>query len=296
MRAEDGLRRRDEAPRTPRFVAPEIPDDVTAAQLDRAVRGRLRTLSKDNADGVARHLVMAGVLLDSDPELAYEHAQAAVRRAGRVDVVREAAGLAAYRTGRYAEALSELRTVRRLNGSSDHLAVMADCERGLGRPERAIALAASPEAVELGEEPAVELAIVVSGARLDLGESEAALAVLATPAVRRAKGLLRVRVAQARAAALSASGDAAGAEAELAEFDDRQLAEAAGESPSEGEDVVVFDLADDDDLEHGNEGGGPAAGMTSDDDAVLDEDGPGASTPASGDDANPVTAVDEERA
>ena len=296
MRAEDGLRRRDEAPRTPRFVAPEIPDDVTAAQLDRAVRGRLRTLSKDNADGVARHLVMAGVLLDSDPELAYEHAQAAVRRAGRVDVVREAAGLAAYRTGRYAEALSELRTVRRLNGSSDHLAVMADCERGLGRPERAIALAASPEAVELGEEPAVELAIVVSGARLDLGESEAALAVLATPAVRRAKGLLRVRVAQARAAALSASGDAAGAEAELAEFDDRQLAEAAGESPGEGEDVVVFDLVDDDDLEHGNESGDPAAGMTSDDDAVLDEDGPGASAPASGDDANPVTAVDEERA
>ena len=256
-------------------MPPEIPDDVTAAQLDRAARGRLRTLSKDNADGVARHLVMAGLLLDSDPELAYQHAQAAVRRAGRVDVVREAAGLAAYRTGRYAEALSELRTVRRLNGSSDHLAVMADCERGLGRPERAIALAASPEAYGLAEEPAIELAIVVSGARLDLGETEAALAVLSAPAVRQASGLLGVRVAHARAAALSASGDEPAAEAELAGFDDRQLAEAAGESPGEDEDVVVFDLADDDAMQGDMEGDLSAdeaiqdAGVT--DDFVTDD-------------------------
>jgi len=206
---------------------------------------------------------MAGILLDSDPELAYQHAQAAVRRAGRVDVVREAAGLSAYRTGRYAEALSELRTVRRLNGSSDHLAVMADCERGLGRPERAIALAASPEADGLAEEPAIELAIVVSGARLDLGETEAALAVLAAPAVRQTRGLLGVRVAHARAAALSASGDEPAAEAELAGFDDRQLAEAAGESPGEDEDVV-FDLEDDDAMQRDTESDLPTGGVIPD--------------------------------
>ena len=207
---------------------------------------------------------MTGLLLDSDPELAYQHAQAAVRRAGRVDVVREAAGLSAYRTGRYAEALSELRTVRRLNGSSDHLAVMADCERGLGRPERAIALAASPEAEGLAEEPAIELAIVVSGARLDLGETEAALAVLAAPAVRQTRGLLGVRVAHARAAALSASGDESAAEAELAGFDERQLAEAAGESPGEDEDVVVFDLEDDDAMQCDTESDLPAGGVIQD--------------------------------
>jgi len=280
-------------------VPPEIPDDVTAAQLDRAARGRLRTLSKDNADGVARHLVMAGLLLDSDPELSYQHAQAAVRRAGRVDVVREAAGLAAYRTGRYAEALSELRTVRRLNGSSDHLAVMADCERGLGRPERAIALAASPEADGLAEESAIELAIVVSGARLDLGETEAALAVLAAPAVRQTRGLLGVRVAHARAAALSASGDEPAAEAELAGFDDRQLAEAAGESPGEDEDVVVFDLEDDDAMQRDTESDLPTGGVIPDavvtdaaavadvfvsDDAVSD----GAVASGTGPDGEPV--------
>ncbi|GAA2728222.1 hypothetical protein [Cellulomonas aerilata] len=236
--------------------SPDIPDDVHASDLDRAVRARLRTLSKDNAEQVALHLVMTGRLLDTEPELAYEHAQAAVRRAGRVDVVREAAGLAAYRTGRFAEALRELRTVRRLNGSSEHLAVMADCERGLGRPERAIALAASDEAESLEPDDQVELAMVVSGARLDLDEAEAALAVLSTGAAARVgakDGLLAVRVAHAKATALEALGRADDAAAVLSAFSAAELAEAAGEVE---EDVVVWDLADDDDPEGDGAGSG----------------------------------------
>ncbi|WP_343048326.1 hypothetical protein [Cellulomonas humilata] len=213
------------------------------SDLDRAVRGRLRTLSKDNADGVGRHLVMVGRLLDTEPELAYEHAQAAVRRAGRVDVVREAAGLAAYRTGRYAEALRELRTVRRLNGSSEHLAIMADCERGLGRPERALALAQEPEADTLDAESSIELAIVVSGARLDLEQPDAAVAALSTAAVRAATGLVAVRVAQARSTALEAAGRADEAAAELAPYTQEQLDEAAGDVEVEDE-VVSFDLSE----------------------------------------------------
>ncbi|GAA3822833.1 hypothetical protein [Cellulomonas soli] len=222
---------------------PEIPEDVVFGELSRDVRGRLRTLSKENADRVGRHLVMVGRLLDEDPELAYEHAQAAVSRGGRVDVVREAAGLAAYRTGRYAEALRELRTVRRLNGSSEHLPVMADCERGLGRPERALALAQEPEAASLDPDAQVELAMVVSGARLDLGQSEAAVATLATPVVRAATGVQQIRVAQARAVALEAAGRGDEAQAELAPYSASQLAEAAGDVEEEDE-VVVFDLAD----------------------------------------------------
>lgn len=213
------------------------------SDLDRSVRGRLRTLSKDNADGVGRHLVMVGRLLDTYPELAYEHAQAAVRRAGRVDVVREAAGLAAYRTGRYAEALRELRTVRRLNGSSEHLAIMADCERGLGRPERALALAQEPEAETLDAEAKIELAMVVSGARLDLGQADAAVAALSTPAVRAGTGVVVVRVAQARAAALEAAGRSDEALAELAPYTQDQLDEAAGDVEVEDE-VVSFDLSE----------------------------------------------------
>jgi len=205
---------------------------VTPGDLDRAARSRLRTLSKENADGVARHLVMAGRLLDENPELAYEHAQAAVRRAGRVDVVREAAGLTAYHTGRYAEALRELRTVRRLNGSSEHLPVMADCERGLGRPERAIALSREPEAAELDEAGQIELAMVVAGARLDMSEPDGALVALDAPVVRRAKGEVAERVALVRADALEALG---------------RVGEAHGLRVSVGldDELVVVDLEED---------------------------------------------------
>ena len=157
---------------------PALGDEIEAATLDRGARARLRGLSKENADRVARHLVAAGMLLDGDPEAAYQHAMAAQRRAGRVDVVREAVGLTAYATGRYAEALRELRTARRLSGLDAHRAVEADCERALGRPERALALARAPEVRELSVADQVELAIVASGARVDLGEPDAALAVL----------------------------------------------------------------------------------------------------------------------
>lgn len=204
-----------------------------ATDLDRSVRSRLRTLSKDNADGVARHLVMAGRLLDEDPELAYAHAQAAVRRAGRVDVVREASAIAAYRTGRYAEALRELRTVRRLNGSDEHLPLMADCERGLGRPERALALAGEDGARSLPTDLQVELAMVVSGARLDLGEPDAAVAVLSTPVVRSAQGEQRRRVAQTLVVALRAAGRTADAD---------RLSSTLPAPLDEEDDVLVYDL------------------------------------------------------
>src|SRR5699024_8874458 len=106
---EDHRRPRGEnEPRGPE--EPPLEEDATSADLSSFVRSRLRTLSKGSAERVARHLVMAGRLLYEEPETAYLHAQAAVRRAGRVDVVREAAALTAYTTGRYAEALREVRT------------------------------------------------------------------------------------------------------------------------------------------------------------------------------------------
>ena len=136
----------DRPDRKPRAVEPPLPEDVTGRELDRSVRDELSSLARINADIVARHLVMAGRLVDEDPELAYEHARAAQARAGRVGAVREAAGLAAYATGRFAEALSELRAARRITGDDTLLPVLADCERGLGRPERALALACQPRA------------------------------------------------------------------------------------------------------------------------------------------------------
>ncbi len=155
-----------------------MPQEVTGDELDRQVRGELGTLSRDNATSVARHLVMTAQLLDEDPELAYAHAQAAQRRAGRVGLVREALGIAAYQVGRFEEALRELRTARRLTGSSEHLAVMADCERGLGRPERALDLFASDEARTLDRAGQLEILIVAAGARQDLGQHDAAVVML----------------------------------------------------------------------------------------------------------------------
>jgi len=187
--------------------APEVPDEVTGAELDREVRKELSSLSKDTARDVARHLVMTARLLDDEPELAWLHAIAARDRAARLPSVREAAGLAAYRTGRYAEALAELRTARRLTGSSTHLPIMADCERGLGRPERALALAVSPEAHSLDLEGRVEILIVAAGARSDLGQDEAAVVTLHVPQLRtRARAPWVARLRSAYADALAAVG------------------------------------------------------------------------------------------
>ena len=52
---------------------------------------------------------------------------------------------------------------------------------GVGRPERAIELARSPEASQLTGDDADELRIVVAGAQSDLGEKDRALAILSTP-------------------------------------------------------------------------------------------------------------------
>ena len=171
-------------PMGPRRAAPRepvVPDDVTGAELERAVRAELRSLSKANAEMVARHLVMIGRLLREDPETAYAHAMAAQRRAGRIAVVREAVGLAAYSAGLWSEALAELRAARRMSGSVHLLPLMADAERGLGRPERALELASSPDARDLATAERVELALVVSGARRDLGQPDAAVLALQIP-------------------------------------------------------------------------------------------------------------------
>ncbi|NUP47056.1 MAG: hypothetical protein HOW97_07015 [Catenulispora sp.] len=98
--------------------------------------------------------------------------------APRLASTREAAGLAAYLTGRYSEALADLRTVRRITGTNDHWAVMADCERGLGRPERALAMASAPEAKTLDKETQIELRMVAAGARMDMEQPEAAVVQL----------------------------------------------------------------------------------------------------------------------
>lgn len=166
------------ANRPDRERSPQIDEDVTGKELDRATQHQIKTLEDNSAEWVARHLVMAGRLLDEEPELAFQHALAASRRGGRLAAVREAVGLTAYAAGHYGEALREFRTYRRISGSNMHLPVMADCERGLGRPDRALDMARSEEAKDLDAPGKVELAIVAAGARTDLGQLDAAVSEL----------------------------------------------------------------------------------------------------------------------
>jgi len=160
---------------------PPIPANIEAKQLAPEIRGELSTLDRATADTVARHLVAAGELLDDDPETALAHAQAARARSGRIAAVREAVGIAAYQCGDWAQALSEFRAARRMGSKSQLLPLIADCERGVGRPERAIELARSPEAADLAGDDADEMRIVAAGARADLGQLEQALALLSSP-------------------------------------------------------------------------------------------------------------------
>ncbi|MGW7554098.1 hypothetical protein [Streptomyces rimosus] len=158
-----------------------IPEDVTGEEVDKDVRQELLSLPKTLADDVARNLVMVARLLDEDPEQAYGYSRVALRLASRVPSVREAAGFAAYAVAKYGEALAEFRAARRMTGSVELWPVMADCERGLGRPEKALAMAGEPEVQKLDRAGQVEMRLVAAGARQDMGQSDAAVVTLQSP-------------------------------------------------------------------------------------------------------------------
>ena len=197
------IRPRDEAERSAeqaKYDGPPLDPEITGKELDRNVAQQLRGLPEKLAARVARHLVAAGMLLDEDPKTAYQHTLAARARAARIAVVREACGEAAYYAGEYAEALAELRAAKRMNGNTDYLPVMADCERALGRPEKALALARNPSVANLEDSLKAEMTIVEAGARRDLGELDAALRTLENAPLRsrsRADWVARLRYAYA---------------------------------------------------------------------------------------------------
>ncbi|NYJ00959.1 tetratricopeptide (TPR) repeat protein [Nocardioides thalensis] len=177
----DARERGEKGPRTKEqelYDGPPLPDDVTGSELAPDVRSQLRGLPEKLGMRVARHLAAAGRLIDDEPEVAYQHTLAARARAPRLAVVREAAGEAAYAAGHYAEALSELRAAKRINGATAYLPIMADCHRALGNAKRAIELAKSPSVARFPAAAKAEMTIVEAGARRDLGQFEAALRTL----------------------------------------------------------------------------------------------------------------------
>ena len=214
-----------------RMKEPSLPQDITSRDLDPSILQDLRSLSKDNAEQVGRHMVMAATLMQDDPQLALQHARAAKERAGRVAVVRETCGIAAYHAGEWKEALAELRAARRMSGGPGLMAVMADCERGLGHPEKAIEIARSEELSRLDAASMVELAIVVAGARQDMGQFDAAVAELERQDLNPSRhGVSASRLFYAYADALAAAGRTAEARQwfeHAADADEDELLDAA---------------------------------------------------------------------
>jgi tetratricopeptide (TPR) repeat protein len=159
-------------------------------------------LPRSLADLVAQHLVASGRLIEDDPELAYQHAKTARRLAARLGGVREAVAVTAYLAEHYDEALTEFRAVRRMTGNQEVLPTMADCERALGRPEKALALSREKQVKDLEPGSQIEMLIVAAGARRDMGQTAAAIQTLEVPELTkrtRAEWLPRLRYAYADA-------------------------------------------------------------------------------------------------
>lgn len=161
--------------------APVIDDDVTGDELGEELNAELRSLPTGLTITVAQHLVMTQRYLEINPELALIHAKHAKELAGRFPLVREIVGVAQYLNGNWQEALNDFRAVKRMATAEHLVPLMADCERGLGRPEKAIAFLS--ENKNLTGVAKIEAAIVEAGARSDLGQTEAALVSLKIPAL-----------------------------------------------------------------------------------------------------------------
>ena len=184
-----------------------MPEGMMWNMLSEDERERLRGLSKEHAENIGLHILAADSLVESDPKLALEHAKWAAHQASRVDFARETYALVAYRVGEYETALREFRTAYRMNRYPDYLPFMADCERALGHPEKAIELAMSEDAKNLVADSKAEMFIVYAGALGDLGQWDKAIEVIRR--LSRSRGLpgpYRMRALQAEQNLLEQAG------------------------------------------------------------------------------------------
>lgn len=293
----------------PRFNAPPIPEGITGKELPGHVKSELRGLSAENSERTAKHIVAAGFLLDVDLDQAYEHAKAAARSAGRIGAAREALGLVAYHKGLYDEASRELRTHMRITGSKDNLAVIADAERGRGRPQKAIDMFADANRSDLSADTWLELAIVAAGAHSDLGNLDAARKTIEKVGFTGHKPASAIRLLQAYADLLRVSGDSETADkydklaqvtAERTGLTDaseevdiivieEELEDEAAEDPQAGEEKASEAPADDEPAD--NE---PVDGAPTDSEAAAAETvEPAEAEPAAEDDDAESSAADD---
>jgi tetratricopeptide (TPR) repeat protein len=258
----------------PKPDEPTPPEDLDLKELSRGVRAELRGLGQSTAEIVGSHLLMAGKLIDEDPELAYSHAEAARRRAPRLPVTREATGETAYAAGHYDVALNEFRALRRMGGRDDYVPAMADCERALGRPQMALKLIKEGLAADPDTATIIELRLVEAGVRHELGQPDEALRLLRTTLEElgsRGSKLARARLRYGYADHLEAAGRVEEAQkwfTTVVALDTQQTTDAAERLAALDGMTIVFDPDDD-------AGPDPEAGAETDDPGLSDDAGQG---------------------
>jgi hypothetical protein len=225
---------------------PKMPKGIEWKMLTSDDRERLRGLSKEHAENIGLHILAAYTLEESNPELALEHAKWVARQASRIDFARETLAFVAYRQGDYKLAAREFRTAFRMNGFLDYLPFIADCERGLGEPKKAIELAMSDDAKYLRGEAKAEMFLVYAGALGDLKMWDKAIDIVHT--LGRSKGLAgeyRMRAVQAEQYFLEESGRSEEAIELDQVLDKLELRYADVEDDETSDDLVIeYDMQD----------------------------------------------------
>ncbi|MDK6444710.1 hypothetical protein QP104_02020 [Alloscardovia omnicolens] len=218
---------------------PKMPKGLEWSMLSTDEKERLRGLSKEHAENIGLHILAAYALEEDDPQAAMEHAKWVARQASRVDVSRETLAFVAYRQGDYKLALREFRTAFRMNGYGDYLPFMADCERGLGNPQKAVDIALSDDAKYLQGEAKAELFLVYAGALADLDLFDKAVEIVHTIAhAQGVGGAYRMRAVQAEQNFLELAGRTQEAE-KLNDLLDRLEAQYADNEEIDEDDVFV---------------------------------------------------------
>lgn len=247
---------------------PKMPKGLEYSMLSKESRERLRGLSKEHSENIGLHILAAYALQDEDPELALEHAKWAAKQASRIDFSRETLGFIAYRQGDYKLAAREFRTAMRMNGYTDYLPFIADCERGMGNLDKALEICMSDEAKSVSGEVKAEMFLVYAGVLADTNHADKAIELV--HAMGRSKGLpgeYRMRAVQAEQYFLEEAGRSDEA-IELDALLDRLEEQFADIEDEENPEDVVIDY----DLEHLNDAIMDEVGISEDDAQFAPDD------------------------
>jgi tetratricopeptide (TPR) repeat protein len=170
------------APRRVPFEPKPLPADLAAA-IRRAA---------DTATAHHREVLVSKM---TDAVAAYERGRyQEAARVGKqvanetpsVAAVRQLVGLAAYRCGRWREAITQLEAYGQLTDDVDHMPALMDCNRALGKPRKVADLWADLRRRSPGPDVLAEARMVAAGMLADRGDLDGAISLLSAAGVGKA--------------------------------------------------------------------------------------------------------------